>query len=265
MSERTAKLPPYRGVLVVDCKEFNGNPSRYQRELAGRIPAVLETALNRAGLDGLWHELRVRRSTGDGYILGVEPRFLPGLVDPYLDSLQAVLAEQDRELRAVDRSLRMRLRVSVHVGPLPDEDEDTNVNGCGKPMNDTHRLVDSTPVRDELVAADPDVTFVAAIISQRVYEDVVVAGYTGMRPSEFSARRVQVKEYAEQGWLYVPRPSRLDPDVILGARKSAELPSTTAAVPPSMTFHGPIGQQNSGAVKENTQTNYFGVGSEETK
>jgi hypothetical protein len=250
-------LPPYRGVLVVDCKEFNGNPSYHQPILAKRIPAVLKEALHRSGLDEVWHELRVRRSTGDGYILGVEAYQIPLLVDPYLRKLQEVLYEKDSELRTIDRNLRMRLRVSVHLGPLPDEDEESNVNGCGRPMNDTHRLVDSDPVRAELATTDPDVTFVAAIISQRVYEDVVAAGYTSMHHTEFTASRVEVKEFSEPAWLYVPRPSTYTP----GSDPSDPEARQKAAAKPQqgITFHGPVGQNVVDSdITHNRQRNYFG-------
>jgi hypothetical protein len=48
----------------------------------------------------------------------------------------------------------------------------------GTPTNDTFRLLDSKPIREKMDSSNPDVTFLAAIVSQRVFEDVVRAGYT---------------------------------------------------------------------------------------
>jgi len=205
----TMDLPPYRAVLVVDCEKFNGNPSRCQPELAGGIPQVLQKTLNRCGLAGFWRGSRFRHHVGDGYVLGMDPHRLPWLVDPFLRQLQLVLAEHDRTLRAIDRGLRLRLRVSIHIGPIT---EIGATGGCGRPMNDAHRLLDSTIVRTALASSDPNVTFVAALLSQRVYEDVVLAGYTSMRPTELTPHDVAVKEFRQRAWLFVPKPSMLSAD-----------------------------------------------------
>lgn len=203
----TMDLPPYRAVLVVDCEKFNGNPSRNQPEVTSAIPQVLRETLSRCGLDEIWPASRYRQHIGDGYVLGTEPHRLPWLIDPFLRQLQLVLAEHDRTLRTIDRGLRLRLRVSIHIGPLPDEGTRGATAGCGRPMNDAHRLLDSTVVRTALASSDPDVTFVAALLSQRVYEDVVLAGYTSMQPTEFTPHLVRVKEFRQRAWLFVPKPS----------------------------------------------------------
>jgi len=171
-------LPPYRAVVVVDVKNFTDISSAYQPLIHRQIPEVLKLAFDRSGLAEQWAGKEFPSSTGDGYIAGIPPSKLPMLIDPFIGNLQEALADADRTLRAVDRSLRMRMRLSIHVGPLPDE-------GIGKPMNDTHRLLDSEPVRAALNKSSPDVTFVAAIISDRAYQDAVAEGFTALRREEF--------------------------------------------------------------------------------
>ncbi|MFC6882942.1 FHA domain-containing protein [Actinomadura yumaensis] len=198
-------LPSYVTVLAVDLERFTANPSASLTGLSEAVPRVLETAMRRSGLD--WAERRFPQGTGDGYVLGLPVERTPLLLHPFLNELQCVLEEEAVRLRAEDPGARMRMRVSVHLGPLPDGGGEGAANGVGKPMNDAHRLLDCGPLRAALAAADPEVTLVAGIVSRRVYEDVVEAGYTALRPSELRRVDARVKRFAEPAWLYVPKPS----------------------------------------------------------
>jgi hypothetical protein len=199
------ELPPFHVLVGVDLEGFTTNPAERMPRLCESIPRVLETALRRSGLD--WEDRRFPQSTGDGFVLGLPAECVPLLLHPFLGELQIVLEEESRALRADDPNLRMRMRVSVHLGPLPYSDGREPSDGVGKPMNDTHRLLDSGPVRRALTLTDPEVTHAVAIISRRVYEDVVEAGFTALRPSELIPVHAQVKQFSEDAWLYVPAPS----------------------------------------------------------
>lgn len=190
-------MPAYRAIVVVDVKNSTGIASAHQPRVRALIPKVLEMAFDRSGLAEQWGDCWFPASTGDGYIVGVPPTKLPWLIDPFIDNLQRVLEETDQELRAIDRALRMRMRLSIHVGPLPD-------NGSGEPMNDTHRLLDSEPVRAELNKSSPDVTFVAAIISDRAFRDAVAGEYTGLRKESFREVTAMVKNFTGTAWVYTP-------------------------------------------------------------
>ncbi|MER5391227.1 hypothetical protein [Saccharopolyspora sp. NPDC002686] len=148
----------------------------------------------------LWKTRLFGTSTGDGYYFGVDAVDTPFLVDPFLRELQDVLETHDEVVRARSRDLRMRLRASIHVGPIPD-------SGLATPMNETHRLLDSQPVRRVLSKSDPDTTFLAVILSQRVFTDVVQADYTKLRPTQFARNTVAVKNFHDAGWLHIPCPS----------------------------------------------------------
>jgi hypothetical protein len=150
--------------------------------------------------------------TGDGYLLGTLPENAPFLVHPFLDSLHEILCAKDQSLRAIDRTLRLRFRVSINIGPLPDSG-DMLRDRIGTPMNTACRLLDCTALRDVLNHSNPDVTLLAAIVSQRVFDDVIRGGgYTPMMPPDrFTQVTAEVpgKDFAEPAWIYVPRPSRM--------------------------------------------------------
>lgn len=199
-------LPPYRAVFVVDAMAFSDLGSRLQQEIARAVPDVLEAAAVRSGLQHVWTERRLPKGTGDGYIFATSPEKLPYLIDPYIDTLQDVLAERDGEFAGIDRNLRLRLRVSIHVGPLPDPDDTSDpITGIGAPMNEVHRLVEATELKQVLADSSADTTFVAAIISARAFEDAIESRFTGLHPDRFTQINASAKRYARQAYLYVPQ------------------------------------------------------------
>ncbi|MGW7352206.1 hypothetical protein [Streptomyces sp. NPDC054784] len=196
-------LPPYRALFAVDAKDFTGLPAVQHGPVSQLIPELVDQALERAGLHELRDAKRFPANTGDGVVFGFDPALLPFVLWPFLGVLDDILGSYNSQFVGP----RIRLRASVHVGPLPDTDSPGDGNGTAR--NDTHRLLDSRPVKAILTAASEQVTHLAAVISQRVYEDVVLSGYTGLHPDrcvEVPAT-VEGKEFAQRAWLYVPSPS----------------------------------------------------------
>ena len=198
----SSDIADYHALIATDIKDFTGNPDIDNRMLARRLPQVISEAFARAGLD--FTRVKFPGQAGDGYAAGIDYHQLAYLIHPLLDHLQDILAEQDRELRTSSRCLRMRLRASIHIGPVPDDDAPPEPTGIGKPMNDLHRLLDATPVRDALRHTDPDTTFVAAVISQRAYEDAIQSGACALPASRLTPIHAQVKQFNGHAWLYVP-------------------------------------------------------------
>lgn len=204
---RSRDLPPYRGILAVDAKNFTAEPGSTHEAISGLIPKLVGLAFANVGLGDVWDDPSFFGATGDGFAVGVPTKTLPYLVHPLLVELQQVLARHNATARHGDAQIR--LRASLHVGPLPADPTQPDRTGNGTPRNDTHRLLDSMPVRAILADARPEVTFLAAILSDRVYEEVVLAGYAGRHPAHFVevAATVPNKAFAQRAWLYVPEPS----------------------------------------------------------
>ncbi|GAB1510814.1 hypothetical protein [Actinophytocola sp. KF-1] len=204
MPDDDDELPPYRAVLVVDAKGFGGNDDVGQSVLADAIPDVLALAFERAGLAHVWREALFPHNTGDGMGVGFGTRYLPAVVSRLFDALQDVLAERDVRLRAHGRGLRLRMRASLNVGPVRAPDDDGRTSVVGGTVITTHRLLDADVVRDLLNRSDPDHTFLAVALSERVFEDVVASGYATLPASRLVPAAVRVKEYTGVVHLYVP-------------------------------------------------------------
>lgn len=208
IDQEIAELPPYRAVLVVDAKGFGGNSDAGQELLADAIPNVVELAFERSRLGHVWRDALFPHLTGDGLGIGFETRYLPAVVSRFFDTLQQVLAERDVRLRAHGRQLRLRMRASLNVGPVGEpEPGASSAVALGRAFVTTHRLLDSAAVRDVLTRSDPDQTFLSVILSQRVFDDVIAAGYASVPASRFVPRQVEVKEFGGTVYLYVPEPS----------------------------------------------------------
>ncbi|MGW3210154.1 hypothetical protein [Streptomyces sp. NPDC001135] len=206
---RSRPLPPYRGILAVDMKGFTERPA-IEHEVIGRaVPELIRTSLERAGLADVWNGRLFPATTGDGYVLGFDPALMPLVIHPWLDTLQDVVAELN--VHALGTA-RIRLRVSLHIGPLPDTEDAFGGNGTAR--TDTHRLLDSRPVRAALAQSSENVTHVAAILSDRCYQDAVMSGYTGRHPDHFTEvpATVDGKVFTQRAWLYGPLPAAPRPD-----------------------------------------------------
>jgi hypothetical protein len=237
-------LPAYRALLAVDAKDFTGLPALLHAPVSQMIPELVDQALTKAGLDDLRDAKRFPANTGDGIVFGFEPVHLPFVVWPFLQVLDDVLARYN----TLSVGPRIRLRASVHIGPLPDADRPGDGNGTAR--NDTHRLLDSRPVKAVLTASSEQTTHLAAILSERVYEDVVLSGYAGLHPDrciEVPAT-VEGKPFSQRAWLYIPSPSGSlfragvlppdKPDAPSGADESSPDPAAPATVPRESRYQG---------------------------
>ncbi|WP_245928923.1 hypothetical protein [Murinocardiopsis flavida] len=233
----------------MDAENFSGNSDRGYQTLGQEIPRVLEQSFRRSGLDAVWKDPRFPRHSGDGFVIGMEPQYLPSLIHPFLETLQEELRRLQPRLASQDRALRLRLRASIDVGPLPDTGGRSHIDAMGEAMVQVHRLLDASEVRAELKASDPDTTLLAAIVSRRVYEDAVLSGFCGVHPSRFRPVHVSIpaKNFAAEGYLHIPTPSIVgaaaepaapdrEPDP--PASRSEAAPPNAAGTPNQFTNHG---------------------------
>ncbi|MEU3981137.1 hypothetical protein AB0F77_13610 [Streptomyces sp. NPDC026672] len=245
---RSRRLPPYRGILAVDAKDFTGRPAIEHEAVSRVVPELLKTALARAELQELWHDRMFPASTGDGYVFGFDPSLMPFVVHPLLLTLQDVLTDYNVLSHGV---VPIRLRASLHIGPLPDTGDEFSGNGTAR--NETHRLLDSRPVKAVLASHKENVTQVAAILSDRCYGDAVASGYTGRHPDHFVevAATVDGKQFSQRAWIYVPQPSGPlyeDPPTGRAAPETVRPPESGETQSHRVSNRAPNGNINTGTV-----------------
>ncbi|WJK36582.1 hypothetical protein [Solwaraspora sp. WMMA2065] len=235
-------LPPYRAILAVDAKGFTEEPGSTHQAISNRLLDLVGDALTVAGLRKEWERPSFLGPTGDGFAVGLPTRVLPYLVDPFPSLLQQRLAEHNRHART-----QLQLRVSLHVGPLPADPESPHWTGNGESRNDAHRLLDSAPVKAMLAGASPRVTYVACVFSDRVFKDVIAAGYAGLHPDRCIpvTATVDGKAFEQRAWLHVP---------VISGNLVGVLPASSPPTAPagekrtSPRISGPRVRQNNGQV-----------------
>ncbi|MFW5417644.1 hypothetical protein J0910_13615 [Nocardiopsis sp. CNT-189] len=205
----SSNMPPYRAVLAVDVEKYSRTTSAQQQLLSNTVRDALEQAFADSGLEEVWRTASFPQSTGDGYLVGVPTEYLPRLIHPLLPELQDVLDDMQPALASEDRSLRLRLRAAIGLGPLPDTGGEERGDGIGTAMNETHRVLDSPALKKALAESDPDITFLAAGLTRRAYEDAVLGGYVAVKQRLFRGVTVDLpdKEYRAESYIYVPQPS----------------------------------------------------------
>jgi hypothetical protein len=189
--------PVHRCLLSVDI-EKSGDPRR-DNEASVRTRQVLFTELEKAfeasGID--WASC-TQEDTGDGMIVAIPPPFPKrNLLHPFLERLAEGLRYHNRYTGG---PTRIRLRVAVHEG---DVRIDTYYGMTGRPKVLLARLLDAQPLREALASAPPAAT-VAALVSDRIHEDVVLQGYRDIDPETYTPVTVRVKETEVRAWLHLP-------------------------------------------------------------
>ncbi|MFI9202512.1 hypothetical protein [Streptomyces sp. NPDC053048] len=241
--------------MAVDAEGFTRQPSIEHERISRTIPELLRLSLEQAGLEEVWNDRRFPASTGDGYVFGFDPSLIPFLVDPWLETLQKLLTELN--LHAAG-GVHTRVKVSLNVGPLSRTGDPHGGNGT--PRNDTHRLLDSRPVRTFLAESSKYVTQLVAILSDRCYQDAVAGGYTGRHPHQFIEVPATVagKQFEQRAWVLVPTLSgNLVDQRLTGAQtgngdqqsaSGTQLPPAAEAKPQRLTYRADRGNLNIGTV-----------------
>lgn len=185
-----------RAVVAVDARNFGSLDSASMQAVNVGIQVLLKEAMEEIGLTTEWEHREFGQHTGDGYVAGLPPQCLPGIIGCFPASLHRALLGWQHDHPG---ELPLQLRVSVHRGPLP-------ASGLGVPMVETHRLLDDRSVRTLLARSDPRITTLAMIISQRVYEDVFNSGCAtgGTIAANFALQLAKVKTFSQPAWLHVP-------------------------------------------------------------
>jgi hypothetical protein len=203
----TRSADEYVGMLVVDVCRFSKHNNAQQQTIVEMLPEILRMVTERTDLASLWEQHQFRAFRGDGYIVGFARELVGLVVDRFFDALQGELRRRSGEFRAA--GVELRVRTSLHLGPVASFDSLLTDSPSGRVMVDANRMVDAAAVRALLDNSDPEVTFVASVLSHSVMENVVEAGATTRRASEFVEAPLDVtaKEYSGRGYVRVPAPS----------------------------------------------------------
>ncbi|GLW53287.1 hypothetical protein [Kitasatospora phosalacinea] len=197
-------MPDTQGMAAFDAKGFSELPSLTQPGASRLIAELVDESFIEAGLQQVLDERSFTAPRGDGLAMGFPPKYLPAVIDWFVPLLDRAAAAYN----ACRRDAPVRLRMSLHLGPVTIDGNPPDANGAAR--NDLHRLLDSEPLKRVLDASDPEVTHLVSVFSDRVYQDVLVGGYSKLRPGACTRVEATVSGKAafhQTAWLYIPSPS----------------------------------------------------------
>ncbi|KUN39221.1 hypothetical protein AQJ30_10725 [Streptomyces longwoodensis] len=160
-------------------------------EMRRRLYDVSDRAFDQAGIrpPRLYQEDR-----GDGILSVLTPTVPPRrVVGEWLEYLHQNLRESN-----VGRTTPLRLRVGLHIGPVTSDAHGRS----GRAVDLACRLGDSDVAR-AILAAAPTAPLVA-VVSDRVYEEVVQPGGRWVEPERYRSFDVDLKEGRRSAWFMVP-------------------------------------------------------------
>ncbi|MEV6213048.1 hypothetical protein [Kitasatospora sp. NPDC051914] len=194
-------VPPEQAVMVVDMKGYSRLPEAQMAPVRSDLDSILETVFAQSGLPVPRTLDSGYKDTGDGVILLLPPRHVARLVDPLLGNLSAALQRYEGIRMAAAPAIR--LRVAVHVGPLSLPDH------RGAAINEACRLVNSDAAYQAVAAATDNGLFLAAVLSESVYQRSVQAGRTCSELTERQFLSVTARVDGKPGFeapcrLFVP-------------------------------------------------------------
>lgn len=172
---------------------YGRRDDREHADVQRALLMVLNEAAHASGLDRLdWS----RQGAGDGELAILpDQEAEPVVVDDFVAELHAALRYYNHGRLP---EFRMRLRLAIHFGAAIKAD-----NGyAGQGVVLVSRLVDSRP--PHLALEQDDGALLAVMVSDEVYQDVVVQRHTKLTDQDFREVAVDNKETRVRAWLRVP-------------------------------------------------------------
>ncbi|WP_117212102.1 hypothetical protein [Allorhizocola rhizosphaerae] len=181
-----------RLLLAVDARGYGGRTDTGQAILQESLASVLDAAARWSGLE---RESWERQAAGDGELCVLPPSEPePRVVD---DFVRELAAELERYNESRTPAYHLRLRLAIHHGAAMRAE----MGYTGQGVVQVNRLVDCVPVRSLL---KDERVCLAVILSDNVFQDIVVQGHTSLRYKDFKATTVTNKEYTKRAWLRAP-------------------------------------------------------------
>ncbi|MFF7562873.1 hypothetical protein ACFZB4_23250 [Streptomyces pseudovenezuelae] len=181
----------YGFIVNVDAQGSGLLSDTEKPEMRRRLYEVTNAAFEQARIRAprLYQEDR-----GDG-ILSVLAADVPPrrVVGEWLEYLHQDLRQLNRDLRTP-----LRLRVGLHIGPVTADEHGRS----GRAVDLACRLGDCDTAKAILKAAEGSP--LVAVASDRLYEDVVLAGGRWVEPDRYRRHEVELKEGRKAAWFTVP-------------------------------------------------------------
>jgi hypothetical protein len=181
-----------RMCFAVDIVAFSRRPGPAKRKAQERLVDIMRNALGRLNLD---LDDLPRQGLGDD-----QKVVLPATAQLH-HALPRLLDALCRELTTDNETYRdrIRLRASAAVGTYGPG----AIGFSGEVAIEADRLLNSARLR-EAAGANPDVDLVA-LISDILHRFVIKPEWAELPPGALSECQVDLKEYTERAWLWVPR------------------------------------------------------------
>ncbi|WP_217548199.1 hypothetical protein [Streptomyces sp. GbtcB6] len=215
--------PRYYLIVVIDIERFGRRTDPMQRWLREQLYAILDKALEQAGIGT--DDVAVTSDRGDGCFLLLRPSVSKlDLTTRFLDALQTGLrghAQRGNEETA------LRVRVALHAGEVSEDRR----GWVGEALNTACRLVDLDALRTTLAAASR--SGLALAVSEDWHAAVVRHDYPELPASGFRELPFVAKEITSHAWLRVPGYD--EPPGLGAAAPAAERPTPSAPRPATDT------------------------------
>lgn len=188
----------YRLVFAVDAVGYSKRSHSGQEDIQRRLVELACKVLRDVGVS---IEDRDRQESGDGLTVALPAgtevhRALPRLLSGWREQL----AWDNGRFRD-----RLRVRLALAYGPFSHA-----ANGFGGlAVIEAGRLLDCPSLRTAVI--DHPEADIVAMVSGRLYDDVVAAGRPGLSSSEFTRARIRTKKYQGAGWLWVSNSAAEEP------------------------------------------------------
>lgn len=181
-------------MLALDIAEFSRADRNNEIQLHMRtfLYAILREALGGAGMPWEPHQYEDR---GDGMVVIFPPDLA---AQPIIDSFPERLSGLVRRYNRYSfEPARMQLRVAAHVGPVYCDEH----GFAGDDVTYLCRMLDAQPLRRALSESGAEL---ALIISDYMYEKLVLRRQSLPDRRVFCPVRTRVKQTPVHGWIYLP-------------------------------------------------------------
>lgn len=199
MGPRSVAGPVHRSIVAVDVEGSTKRTNPERGELRRILYALLDQALDEAGINPRHLEPLVDR--GDGVLILIRPHDdVPKtiLIGQLIPELAALLDEHNATV--AESALRLRLRAVIHAGEVHDDGR----GFYGEDLDLAFRLLDAPTVKRAL--RETPSAPVVLVVSEEIFAGIVRHRYVDGGTYE-PLVRVRMAGRQHRGWVHFPRPT----------------------------------------------------------